>query len=490
MGKDYYTLTKTRLMGRRQCPKKLWLLANKPEAADWTGAQAVFDAGDEVGMIARQLYGPGPVIDIRNSVRHAVAETLACMERGEARIYEAAFIHEGVLVLADVLERVGDEPPWRYRVVEVKSSTEMKEVHIEDAAIQTWVIEQTGTVLASTHVAHIDNSFVYRGGGEYRGLLAEAVPDAASLTSVKELAPRWITAANETLKDSEPALPMGKHCRTPYDCPFQDYCTPKPLPEYPLGCLPRAPKLIEELSAAGYRDLRDVPAERLNSEKHLRIWRATKTGTTFLDPQVVAQLRALAYPRYYLDFETIAFAVPRWEGTRPFQQLRFQWSVHRQDADGSLHHVEFLDIEGSSPMRICIERLIEALGEEGPIVVYSHFESRTLKEMAAFMPDLGDRLLSAKARLFDLLPLLREHYYDPAMKGSWSIKYVLPTVAPELSYTQMAVKNGGEAQAAYLEMIADGTSAERREQLRRGLLEYCGQDTYAMVRIVANLCAG
>lgn len=484
-----HTLTKTRLMAWRQCAKKLWLLAHKPEAADWSGSDAVFAAGDSVGEVARRIYGAGPVIDIREGAHAAVSKTAECLARGERHVYEAAFIHQGVLVLADVLERVNDAPPWCYRQIEVKSSTHAKQTHIEDAAVQSWVIEGAGYALAGVHVAHIDSGFVFRVVADYQGLLIE-VPVSGAIALLREEIPQWVRAARITLDGAEPDIGIGAHCHAPYACPFLDYCAPRSRPEYPVGCLPHGGRLIAELESEGYADLRDVPESRLRTDKHRRVWLASRTGAPYLDPVADDTLRALPYPRHYLDFETIAFAVPCWIGTRPYQQSPFQWSLHRQDMGGSLHHHAFLDTSGDSPMRACMSALLDALDGQGPIVVYGAFESRILKEMADFLPDLAAGLHALRARLFDLLPLLRDHYYHPAMKGSWSIKAVLPAIAPELDYERLAVKDGGGAQAAYLAMIAATTPVQRKAELRAGLLEYCGQDTLAMVRIVSHLCGG
>lgn len=476
-------------MAWRQCPKKLWLLTYKLELADWSKAQAVFETGHGVGDIARQQYGAGPVMEIRAGAEAAVALTSECMARGQPHIYEAAFIHEGVLVMADVLERVNEAPPWRYRLVEVKSSTSVKDIYLDDVAVQSWVMQGSGCALNGMSIAHINKQFVYSGANDYRGLLIEASVDEPVALRRLEVA-QWVNDSKTVLAGDEPAIGIGEHCHYPYTCPFLNYCTPKNQPEYPLSCLPYPDSIVEGLEAEGYRDLRDIPEGRLIKDKHLRVWQMTRTGKPFLDLDAVEAIHVLPYPRYYLDFETIAFAVPCWVGTRPFQALPFQWSLHREDADGTLHHEEFLDTTGKNPMRTCMSALLDALGADGPIMVYSSYESRMLKEMAAFLPELAQRLLAVRERLFDLLPLMRAHYYHPAMKGSWSIKAVLPTIAPDLDYSTLAVSDGGDAQAAYLEMVAPQTLQSRRQELQRGLLEYCGQDTLALFKVARFVGSG
>ena len=192
----------------------------------------------------------------------------------------------------------------------------------------------------------------------------------------------------------------------------------------------------------------------------------------------------LPYPRYYLDFETVQFAVPVWAGTSPFQQVVFQWSCHVEERPGELRHREFLDTSGEAPVRAAAETLLEALGDRGPIFVYHDFEKWRIMEMAAMLPDLAPALDAAAGRLVDLLRLTRDHYRHPALNGSYSLKVVLPTVDAELDHALLEeVQDGLSAQAAYHEAVDAATPQERRQALRASLLEYCGLDTLALVRV-------
>ncbi|MDA8383151.1 MAG: DUF2779 domain-containing protein, partial [Betaproteobacteria bacterium] len=176
---------------------------------------------------------------------------------------------------------------------------------------------------------------------------------------------------------------------------------------------------------------------------------------------------------------------PIWAGTRPYQQIPFQYSVHRLGKHGEIEHSAFLDLSGNDPSRGFAEQLIQDCGTAGPVFVYNAaFENARMSELATRFPDLKEGLDAIIARVVDLLPIARNRYYHPSQKGSWSIKAVLPAVVPELSYDALdGVRNGGEAQEAFLEAIAPQTSDETRETLRAQLLTYCGLDTYAMVRL-------
>jgi hypothetical protein len=218
------------------------------------------------------------------------------------------------------------------------------------------------------------------------------------------------------------------------------------------------------LAAAGIVDLRDAPREAFVAPGELRIYDATRSGVAFHDrAALVAATADWAFPRYFLDFETVGPAIPLWAGTRPYQPIPFQFSCHVQASDGALAHHGFLDLGGGDPRRGCAEALLEALGEAGAIVTYNlPTERAAISSLADLFPDLRARLLACIDRLVDALPLVRAHYYHPQMLGSWSIKAVLPAAVPSLSYADLdEVQDGLAAQRAFLEAIDPQTSAER-----------------------------
>lgn len=483
-------LSKSRILDGLQCEKRLWLEKFRPDAAEQDSSrEAVFAAGHEVGEVARELYGPGHLIGGDGDLRVALAETrarLAAPGRRET-LFEATFEHNNVLVRVDVLKPVRGG----YDLIEVKSSTSVHDYYLQDCAVQAWVLRRAGIPIRRVVVAHIDNQFVYQGNRDYRGLLKE-VNVTDDVEPLVRKVPAWVKTLRGVLAGREPDIRMGAQCNDPYPCPFQAYCRSQepPLPKYPVGILPRGGKLVEQLRAEGYVDLRRVPAGRLTNALHQRVRKASITGKPYLDPAAREMLRGIPYPRYYLDFETVNFAVPRWAGTRPYQQIPFQWSCHVEARRGSLDSTMFLDLTGEAPMRAFAESLLDCLGRDGPILVYNQgFEATRIGELADMLPKFARRLRSLVPRIVDLLPITREHYYHPAMLGSWSIKKVLPTIAPELDYEELGeVNNSGAAPLAYLEAIAEGTTQKRRRELEAGLRAYCANDTLAMVRLAEALC--
>ena len=480
-------LSKSSITAWRQCPKRLWLQINRSELLEVSDqTERSFQIGHEIGELAQRLCPDGILIEDQDNLSAAIAATkVALTAHPDRPIFEATFQHEGLLVRADVLIPT----PNGYRMTEVKSSTSVKPYHVDDCAVQAWVLKQNKIKLAAVELAHVDTSFVYQGDGNYHGLLKAEQLDAEIKDLVDEV-PKWVSGARATLSGAEPSIEPGAQCDDPFECPFKAYCTrdmdlPEE-PEYSLNVLYRmSSKLKDELRELGHHDARHVPAEYLNETQSM-IQRASKTGKPKFDKQAARQeMASLPYPRYYLDFETMAFVIPRWAGTRPWAtQVPFQWSCHIEYAPGKLNHDMFLDVSGDDPRRAFAESMIKALGTEGAVLVYNAgFEKGRISELAERFTDLAPALLSINERVVDLLPMARQHYYHPAMKGSWSIKAVLPTIAPDLAYDELEVGNGGDAQLAYAEIIHPETLAERKNQLTEGLREYCALDTLAMVRL-------
>lgn len=482
-------LSKSRVQSGRQCHRRLWLEVHRRSSLAWSPqAQAPLDAGSRFGELAQSLLGGGLLIDAgHREANQALAQTAAALTRPASevpRLFEPAFEHEGVRVRVDALERGPDGD----RLVEVKSTAGVKEPYLWDCAIQTWVARGAGRPLRSVAIGHVDSRFVYRSEGDYRGLLA--ITDiTAQVEALVPLVADVVALLKQVVAGDEPAIATGAHCSTPYDCPFLDHCAsqePAP-PAFPITVLPRAGKLLERLAALGYSDLTQVPDTLLDSELHRRIALASRTGTPWTSGALPDLLASLPYPRHYLDFETVSFIIPRWLGTRPFQALPFQFSCHTEAADGSLQHTGFLDLSGAAPMADFVEAVLAAVGRVGPILVWNRsFEAGVLRRLAADFPHRATELEAAADRMIDLLPIYREHYYHPDQCGSWSIKAVLPTLAPDLDYGDLAVSDGQAAQLAYQEAIDSGTPPERRAELRDQLERYCTLDSLAMVRLVRH----
>jgi hypothetical protein len=476
-------LSKSRLISAWQCPKRLHLEKHHPEYGEVSPqTESLWATGHRVGEIAKQLYGTPASVEIGFDRRMGlmIQRTRELLEGGaDYPIFEATFRYESVLVRVDVL--IPDSEGWR--VVEVKASTSVKDYHVLDCAIQDWVLRNSGVFVTSISLAHINNRFVYPGDDEYDGLLVEH-----DLTDeVRTLEPtvlELVASARDAVAGPMPIIDVGTRCSSPYGCQFIDYCWPNDT-EYPVAGLGGGKARLGEYVALGYRDICDVPAEAISAETQQRIHRVTCSGQAEILDGVRQAFESLAYPRYYLDFETIGPAVPFWEGTRPYAAIAVQWSCHIEESPGEFRHEEFLDLSGDPPMRKLAEALIEALGDSGPVLMWTAYEQTVLRNLGDLFPDLADRLGRIIGRLFDMHPVVRQNYYHPKMLGSWSIKAVMPTINPDMDYARLeGIKEGTGASDGFIEAIDPGTSRERKEELEEQLRRYCRFDTEAMVEIL------
>jgi hypothetical protein len=485
-------LSKSKLMAFRQCRRRLWLevhYANLREDSD--SAKSSYRAGYLVGETARRVYDPqgrGAVIDLNaEGCTQALARTSALLETPQP-IFEAGFAACGGIAFADVLLPVVQEGEPAWRMVEVKSSTSVKTYQRDDVAVQAYVARAAGVRLASVAVAHVDSSWVYPGEGRYEGLLKERDLSGEAFSRRDEVR-SWLDEAQSVADQAfEPGVDPGSHCTSPFECGFIAHCSrDRARTEYPVAWLPRVrtKALKAHLAQPGVVDMRDVPDELLDA-RQLQVKTLTLQERVWFDQAGAAKrLRRHEAPMCFLDFETIQFAVPVWPGTRPYQQLPFQFSVHRLLRDGVLEHDEFLDLSGRDPSRDFVQPLLQACGDHGPIFVYNaSFERARMRELGERFARFRAELEALSDRIVDLLPIAREHYYHPSQEGSWSIKKLLPAAVRDLDYANLdGVQDGEAAMAAYLGAIAPATDPERKAVLERQLLAYCRMDTYAMVRL-------
>jgi hypothetical protein len=490
-------LSKSRIAAFEQCAKRLWLGTYRRELAEEDpGARVRFAVGNEVGRIARDLSVGGILVDAQPDLVAALAQTSQLLADGHrAPIYEATFQHDGILIQADVIEPLED---GSWHLAEVKSSGSAKDTQISDVATQVWIMREAGLPLASAAVRHIDSSFVLSAPGDYRGLLKDT-DVTLWIQPLIARRPEIVERARAVLGGPEPDRDMGSHCDEPYACEFKSYCRRNQLegPKWPISMLPNTGKrLASEWAGEGIEDLLELEEADLLNPLHQRIHRATKSGQPFHDVDAINHAVAgWQYPLHFLDFETIGPAIPRWIGTRPFQQVPFQFSCHTETTSGELLHAEYLSTDGSDPRRALAEALVGTLLHEearaGTIVAYNaSFERGCVRALAEAFPDLATALRDIEGRIVDLLPITRKHFYHPDQRGSWSIKRVIAALLPAMSYAELEVGDGLAAQLAWLDIVDPNTTAERRQTLQDALRTYCERDTLAMVELLRRLRSG
>ena len=483
-------LSKSRFLAGLQCLKRLYLDCHHRDLADpvKAGQQAIFDTGTAVGELARRRF-PGCVLIEEQYFEHsqALRSTQALLsDTSVPALFEPAFTFRGVRTRVDVLVRSGQE----FDLVEVKSTTRAKREHIPDVAIQVYAVEGSGIPVRRAYLMHIDNTYVYPGGDHdpLRLFSLEDVTDEVREYAANEmpgdLARMWDSLRLTGTLDIE----TGRHCTTPYRCPFFGHCH-RDEPEHPIRELPGLRREgYQRLEEAGIRDIHAIPPDLPGlSGMQRRVRGSVVTGRPFVGPDLATRLGEISFPSAFLDFETLIPAVPMYAGTRPYQAIPFQWSMHVRDSDGGLRHSSFLDDSPGDPRERFITSLLEAVPPHGSIVVYSGFEERVMKYLAREFPQYKAPLLGLCDRAIDLLRIIRGSYYHPNFHGSFSIKSVLPALVPDLAYDDLEIPEGLAATAAYARLITGSVPQPEQSKIRDSLLTYCARDTEAMVRIYEAL---
>ena len=499
-------LSKSDLQSFLQCPRKLWLEHNRPELISRDNPILYRRAtdGNIVGGKAREQIGPGylwPQSDKDKSVSAERAKTLLS-HSPQTPAVEVPMAHGGLYTRADALIPEGHQ----YVLQETKASAfplktnritpaDPEEHHLDDVAIQAWVMEKSGIPLGRVELNLLNNQWRYPGAGNYAGLFRQL--DVTSDVQVrKNNVPMWLKAAQEVLAGEMPKAVTGKQCSAPYECAYKVYCEKldPPGPEHPIELLPDSAGkgLAKKLrQSKGYGSILEPSAGELvgkHAELYRRMQTAHRTGQAILEPGSGRELNALPYPRYYFDFEGIDLPVPQWAGVRPYEQIPFQWSCHIEHSAGVFEHQEFLDLTGNDPSLPCIDRMQQVINPHGggPIIVYHMtYEKSRLEELSIRHPAYAELLQGYIERLFDLLPLVRQYFYHPNMRGSFSIKKVLSVIPHGLDYSELGeVQEGTGAQVAYLYATLDpNTTPERKADLEANLRRYCRHDTWAMVEL-------
>lgn len=478
-------LSKSKYLSGLQCHKRLYLEIHQPNLATPPDAstQAILEMGTEIGILAQRRFQGGVLVKSGFRQREAaIAETAALVQDQTVfAIFEGAFEHDGVLVRVDILERVqnGEGGLASWRLIEVKSSTRVKDIHLDDLAIQSHVLQGAGLKLDATCLMHIDTGYLYQGGEVDLQALFSIEDVSETVTARRGLVPERLAAMKAMLVGSPaPMIEPDQHCHTPYECPFWAHCTKDKPPRW-IYYLPGKKEIVSQLVRQGIMTIDDIPdATRLSDAQ-----RKVKDNIEWVSSELGPVLHSLRYPIHHLDAETVMLALPRFPSTRPYQSLPVQWSNHIELESGELMHQEFLHGEASDPRRRWVEALIESLGTTGSIVVYSAYEESLLRQLAETFPEFRSALKVIVKRLWDLLPVIKEHYYHPAFHGSYSIKSVLPAVVPSLGYTDLAIQAGGHAAGEYYRMVFLETDWIERASIREQLLRYCARDTLAMVEL-------
>ena len=407
---------------------------------------AIFQQGTDVGMLARQLF-PGGVDATPPSAfeyQKAVFNTAKYIAEGHKVIYEAAFQFEGVLCAVDILVKKNK----KWYAYEVKGSTKVKDVFVQDAALQYYVITSSGLELEDICLIHLNSSYIRQGELDIECLFSKP--------SIKHEMPAQQPKVRLKIEELKkviqgkvmPQVAVGAQCSKPYPCDFTGYCHKDiecPKPDY---------------------------------------------GKKYIDkPALKAFVAGLSYPLYFLDFESYITAVPAYDGHWSYRQIVFQYSLHIVDAHRAKpRHYSYLANDPGTPMEHLVKQLVKDIGPKGSVIVYNKtFENGRLNELKGQYPINAKKIESIQSRIVDLMvPFQKKYYYTPEMLGRYSIKTVLPALVPELSYDDLEIGNGGDASSAFYK-LKDETNTAVIQTTREQLLRYCEMDTWAMVKILEKI---
>ena len=500
-----YKISKSKFVAGMQCLKRLYLQVHRPELATDTNHR-IKEQGTEVGILARRAFPDGVLVDTPSyEFERATQETARLMADPRVNvIFEAAFFADGVRVRIDVLVR--KEGGWEvsgipddvlaYCIGEVKSSTKVKDYHFGDVSIQAYVLRKAGVKVAHSVIVHLNPDYVYPGGEH----------DLTKLFVIEPVEPRpdyWIKQQLcEQFRILEnpapPAVNVGRQCTNPHECEFRSHCYGS-LPADDLAYLPISKSnkwdKIANLrkQASSILDIQPngnfTYAER---DKIKAAQAALRTGRIVIQPGLAAVLAGIRTPLAFVDFETLAVAIPRYPGMKPWQAVPMQYSVHMLKRGGLLEHREFLaETDGSDPRIAFIENLLRDIAEAQTVAIWSPYEKTVLTKLAEVFPKYADRINAVIAKLWDMCRTFKDNVYHAEFRGSFSIKTVLPALLPELSYDDLKIAglaaSGDSVLPAWNLMSDPSASLEERQRIRQELLRYCERDTIGMYYLLTAL---
>ncbi len=482
-------LTKSNYLTGLQCPKLLWISKNdkdripKPDEIQ----QKKFDDGTFVGEMATEVF-PGGIELADEEFKNNLDRTKK--ELGKRKpIFEASFIVDRLYSRADIINPV-DEDEWD--IIEVKSATKVKDINLHDVAFQKLVYAKAGLKIRNCFLMHINNKYTKKGTIEPSELFTQT-DITEEIKPFEEGLEENIEKMLKIIDGEEPEFSVDDILTNEYD----NICIDEFKESLPEDNIFEFYRMLSKKKVSLYKDgcksMKDVPeCIKLNEKQAIQRRLAHDGGIHTNKQEIKNFLQNLAYPIYYLDFETINPILPKFEGMKSYQRIPFQFSLHIQkEKGGECEHVSFLANGTDDPRPKFMKALKDNLGEKGSVLVYNQgFEKGVFNECATTLPRFrkwyDENILP---RIVDLWDVFRNFdYYDPRQKGSASIKYVLPVMS-NLSYKDLKdVKKGDQASFEYERVTYGmGIFKEEKQKIRDALEEYCKLDTLAEVEIVKKL---
>ena len=485
-------LSKSTYCNGVQCPKMVWMKANRPEVYDSSCMNHnALKNGTDVGELARGLFGDYIEVKYCDSKEVMVRDTQKLLDCGVKNIAEATFYYNNCLCRVDILRNLGNK---QIEIYEVKSSTEQKKSHLSDLAFQSYLLNQLGFEIKKACIVHINKKYERHGGVDITQLFTICDLTKTVQNSYDEIKHNILLLNDYLNKDNEPNDAIGKHCFHPYKCGFWKYCS-KHLPCPSVYDLKKGRwgfKIndIENLYNKGITSFNQLfQAKCLPEKQAMQVNHELNNCPPIINKENIRKFtRKVTYPIYFLDFETISFPIPRFDNSFPYEKIPFQYSLHiLKDKRTDVVHKEYLAKTGIDPRRDLAEHLCHDIPKDSCIVAYnSSFETHCIERLAQLFPDLADKLLNMLNNVQDIMkPFEKRDYYCKDMQGSYSLKKVLPALFPNdesLKYTNLeGVHNAAEAPEIFIKM--ENMPSNEQEKCRQWLLSYCKLDTLGMVKI-------
>ncbi|MEW5821058.1 MAG: DUF2779 domain-containing protein [Cyanobacteriota bacterium] len=483
MSENTIQLTKTKFLSAVQCLKKFYLEIYKPDIAATLSSSelAIINESIEIGKLARNKFNEGVLIDAID-LDKAIEKTWQAIENNNIKtIFEPAFRFKNIFLRPDII--IKDDNNC-FNIIEVKSATNIKKYFKFDLGIQYYVLRNLGFEVSKAFIMYIDSGYIYRKETYDLDKLFKIEDLTIEMDQIQsEIENKLFLIQKAINNKNEPDISVGKHCKKPFLCPFLKYCL-EGL-ENPIIELPRiSDNLLNILKELGITEISDISEGVVKlSDLQQRVRDVVITGKPFFDKKIHSELDKLNYPINFLDFEAFNPALPIYFDTKPYQMIPFQWSNHILYKNGKIFHKEFLHLDVSLPYQDFITSLINNLNNGGSIIVFSGFESVRMKEIAINFLELQPQINSIIDRLIDLQLIIKKYFYFPEFHGSYSLKKVLPSLIPELSYENLAITDGSMAAMFYKKLINKNTSQQEKNLIKEQLLAYCKLDTLAMLEL-------
>jgi len=477
-------LTKSKYLSGLQCSKLLWTLVNEKESIPEVNEaqQKIFDVGTKIGVLATSLFPDGIKVS-ENSFMENINQSKELLKERKP-LFEAGFMVNNLFSRADILVPNGDS----WDIIEVKSSTEVKDVNLHDVSFQKYVYELSGLKINKCYLMYVNNQYVKNGEIEPEKLFAkEDITEEVIEFSVG--IQERINEMLEIINGDKPETPIRADCSKPYECALKEICW-KNIPNNSVFDLTRGGKKSWALFEDNIINIKDIPGDFKLSDKQQLQRECELLNKPYINKSAIKSfLDTLQYPIYFFDFETINPCIPLYNGMSPYKRIAFQYSLHiQEEPNGELKHISYLADEKQDPRKAIIESMVANLGEQGTILAWNQsFEIGVIKELIGYFPEFSDWGLKIIDRFNDLIiPFRNFSYYNLIQRGSSSIKKVLPALT-DLSYKELDINNGGDASNSYERICVQNVPENEVKKIRADLEKYCELDTIAEVEILKAL---